>query len=230
MGGVYEPHVVDACVRLLRPGDTFFDVGANLGLVSMEVAQQVPGATLIAVEPQAELARHVAVSAALNGFHRFRVYRCLIADGSELQEAELHVPAHSIHASLISRSARACSELVPALGLDALADHADLPDPDVVKVDVEGAEALVMRGGRRVIAAGPASVVFEADQNMKRFGYDRAVLFDMLGKLADYTFFYIPDDRSPPRQLTSPAEAVWNGNYIACASRHLGRLRPKSAC
>lgn len=224
MGGVYEPHVVDACVRLLRPGESFFDIGANLGVISMETAQQVPGAKVMAVEPQAELARHVAISAVLNKFDGLRVYWCLIGEHDEVRDTELHIPKHSIHASLVSRSGSACVEVVPQLSLDALVAHDGLPLPDVVKLDVEGAELLVLRGGKESLGARPASVVFEADQNMKRFGYERSELFKTLLTIAKYSFWYIPDDRSSPRPLASPARAVWDGNYIACAPRQRSRL------
>jgi precorrin-6B methylase 2 len=50
----------------MRDGDVMFDVGANAGTISNEVGIACPGVTIKAFEPQADLARLVCVSAALN--------------------------------------------------------------------------------------------------------------------------------------------------------------------
>jgi FkbM family methyltransferase len=223
-GGVYEPWVVDACVALLRSGETFYDIGANIGLVATEVAQQVPDAELICFEPQHELAWHLAVSARLNGF-RMMVFPTLLNDQSEVGEEKLYVPAHSIHASIVSRDARARAALAPAISLDALADHHALQPPDVVKMDVEGAELLVAKGARESLRRRPASLVFESDVNMQRFGYERSELFGLLLEIADYQFWFIPEDRSGPIAVRSvPVPRGLNGNYVALAPQHRGRL------
>jgi hypothetical protein len=61
----------------------------------------------------------------------------------------------------------------------------------VIKIDVEGGERDVFAGGARTIAAHAPFIVFEADANMKRFGYGRQDLFEQLNHMAAYRFYSI---------------------------------------
>jgi hypothetical protein len=70
--------------------------------------------------------------------------------------------------------------------------------PDVIKIDVEGAELQVLQGAERLLKERPPYLVFEADDNMMRFGYSRKDLFSYLRKQADFTIFGIREDGLAP--------------------------------
>jgi hypothetical protein len=50
---------------------------------------------------------------------------------------------------------------VVTLSLDDAIDVLGLPEPDVIKIDVEGAEGLVLRGGRRLLSTGDRALYIE---------------------------------------------------------------------
>src|SRR5271156_3202457 len=51
--GVWEEDVLDAVLKVVQPGDVFYDIGANAGMLTLEVAQTLRGAvTVHAFEPQ----------------------------------------------------------------------------------------------------------------------------------------------------------------------------------
>jgi FkbM family methyltransferase len=71
-------------------------------------------------------------------------------------------------------SYRACSRTrVETAAIDAILSRDELPAPDVLKIDVEGAEAAVLRGGREVIQARRPVLILIADTH-------RPVCFNVL--------------------------------------------------
>ena len=91
--------VTEMCQRVLNPGNRFFDIGANIGSVSLGLAKAFNDQVHIhAFEPQATLARHVSISAALNGFENVFAYQTLVGEAEG--EADLFVPDNLTLASL----------------------------------------------------------------------------------------------------------------------------------
>ncbi len=190
LGGIVDAHVRDACLRMLRPGDVFYDIGANAGLISIEVAKAMRGEVrVVAFEPQPRLAHVTALSGMLNGFRDWRVYAIML--GREAGNADLFIPAATIHASAISRQRGAPSITCPVRPLDALVKGGVIPPPQVIKIDVEGGERDVFAGAAETIRSHQPSIVFEADANQERFGYGRRELLEQLGGLAPYRFHFL---------------------------------------
>src|SRR5436190_21304843 len=89
--GTDEPAVQAELVRVLRPGDVFYDVGANVGFLSLIAARIVgPDGHVYSFEPMPEIARAVGRNAALNGFDNVTVVEVALADLAG--EAVLRIP------------------------------------------------------------------------------------------------------------------------------------------
>jgi len=188
-GGV-DPHVRDACVRVLHPGNVFYDIGANAGLIAIDVAKALDGRVRVfAFEPQHGLAFTAAVSGRLNALPDWHVYEVML--GREAGVAELFIPDSTVHASAISRQSGAQRVSCRMVTLDFLVESKVIPPPQVIKIDVEGAERDVFAGASQTIRTHAPSIIFEADVNMRRFGYTRADLFEQLSSLVRYRFFFI---------------------------------------
>jgi FkbM family methyltransferase len=128
--------------RYLRPGDLFVDVGANVGVYSVWAADL--GARVIAVEPNADAAERLRENAELNGYE-IRVAPVALSDapGFIRFTTGLDMSNHVVDALEAPGT-----ELVPASTLDALLGDATAAG---VKIDVEGAESLVLRGATRAL-------------------------------------------------------------------------------
>ncbi len=152
--GTHEPGVQRAFELLARPGMTFYDVGANLGFYCVILARLV-GASgrVIAFEPLPDNARWITHNATLNSFAQVEV-RCEALGRAEGQ-AEFFVSEKSMWGRLVSTGGPPADTLrritVTLSSLDALTNADTIPSPDLVKIDVEGAEVDVLNGAAETL-------------------------------------------------------------------------------
>jgi len=146
--GRYEPQETQLAVRLLGPGRVVADVGANWGYFSLVCAHLV-GRTgrVIALEPHPRLASMLEENVAANALSQVEVHR--VAAGAT-SESKGFVSFDEQGGNWgVSRGAQGSE--VPdfesqAVGLDALLDQRQADRIDLVKIDIEGAEAEAIRG------------------------------------------------------------------------------------
>ncbi len=153
--GTAEPHLQRAIRQYVRAGDTVYDVGANMGYVTLTLARQVGARGRVAAfEPVAENLQKLRENVANNGLTNVSVFD--VAASDQPGEAVIRMTGSSSMASMVwyKRDASAVEEKVKTAAIDDLVDSGALPEnPTFVKIDVEGAEALVLRGMQRTIAA-----------------------------------------------------------------------------
>jgi FkbM family methyltransferase len=161
--GTHDLEVQYALFRLLRPGMTVYDIGANVGFTALLAAKQVaPGGRVICFEPLAGNAERIVHNASLNGFRFIQVRRTAV--GREDGEAEFVLsrsPTWGRLAGAGTTPLQAGVIRVPVRSLDSLAHDDHLPPPDLIKMDVEGAEAEVIAGGQAFLAKARPVLVIE---------------------------------------------------------------------
>ena len=141
--GCWEPNETDIIRKLLRPGYTFVDVGANDGYFSLLASSLVgESGKVIALEPTPDIAAELRANIHLNGFKNISVLERAASDVTG--ELTLTTPLGAGSGMTTFRSVAGRSWRVKADRLDVLLS--DSPPPNVVKVDVEGAELKVLRG------------------------------------------------------------------------------------
>ncbi len=161
--GTLEPEVVEAMVRTVRPGHVFYDIGANIGYFTLVAARMVGrDGRVVAFEPVPWCADAVATNIALNELANAEVRAEAV--GAASGRAGLRVvrdASQSMLASL-SRGADAREEIdVEVVALDDLVSSAAIPPPDVLKLDIEGAEILALAGMRETIARHRPRIICE---------------------------------------------------------------------
>ena len=200
-----EADVIFACRSVLTPASVLYDVGANAGYVFVALTRLLAGRLRsVAFEPQPSLARAAAVSAALNGFADVSVFPTLV--GPKSGEATLFIETGAAQASLRSASTDGTRLVAPMVALDDFVQRGDAQPPDLIKVDVEGAEIDVFRGAEALIRTRQPYLVFETFPHlMARFGTSRAELLRYLHALGGYTF-YATDAKYPEVLTPEPVE------------------------
>jgi len=143
----------DALQRIVRPGMTTLDVGANLGLYTVLLSRLVgPTGRVIAFEPDPHHFALLSKNCALNACANIEAHN--LALGSASGRLALHKEIlNSGNNFLGYGSIRSGSEVeVDVVSLDEF-----LPAlrPDLVKIDVQGWEVEALRGMRRMLAATP---------------------------------------------------------------------------
>lgn len=164
-----DPALLRLAADVVRPGGTVWDIGANVGLFSFAAAAVAgPGGRVLALEPDTALAGLLRRSAALNGSHAV-VEVLPAAVAAEVSVARFHVAWRNKSTSYLEGYGTAMAggvrstELVPTVTLDWLAER--FPVPDVLKIDVEGAELAVLAGGAGVLGRIPVVICEVAAKN-----------------------------------------------------------------
>lgn len=189
--GNHEPHLLRAIAGLLTPGDCFWDVGAHIGYVSCFAARHLtPAGAVVAFEPVSETQERLRLNARANGLANVVIAPYAVASASG--PAALYERHRSAMWSLEEDLGRG-SIAVERITLDAAAEL--YPTPAAIKIDAEGAELEVIRGGAALIARHRPSLLVEfSDDELVNAARD---------ELRDYSFELLADNhwllRASPR-------------------------------
>lgn len=162
--GVTEPLTMDLIQQILGVGDTYIDVGAHVGFVSL-VARQSIGqeGRVFAIDPQPYNCEKLLRNWELNDFSNLIVH--VAAAGAESGFVELPQQANTdksrLSLELGMPNALDLKFVVPMVAIADLMDRHNIASVDLLKIDVEGFELKVLQGLKDRIA-DVKNVVFEA--------------------------------------------------------------------
>lgn len=184
--GIAEPDVEQVLRRFVVPGSVVFDVGAHVGYFSVLCSVLSKGGRVVAIEPNPAnidlLQRTINANPGLDicivpkaassgmGWTEFVLYE---------KEKEIHNPSMLGRLQDVAPRGQDIGNkiLVETITLDSIAISAGLW-PNVVKIDTEGAEALVVSGMRAILAHRPYPIIIIEFHNEK----SEAECIDLLRK------------------------------------------------
>jgi FkbM family methyltransferase len=181
--GYFEFRETRAAMRILRPGDCFVDVGANIGWYTLLAARRVgPAGRVIAFEPSAPVFDHLARHVQMNGFANVTLEKRALADRTGKAVLSGASPENRGLGSLLSAGAAVPGEDVDVVRFDDYFSDRRPGAVRLMKIDVEGAEPLVLRGMVDVLAAKVCDYILieAAEPHLARGGASTAELLDML--------------------------------------------------
>lgn len=190
--GSFEPNEFALLDRILRPGMVFVDVGANDGYYTLFAARRIgAGGRVIAVEPSTRERVNLKRNIARNGLANVTVIPAALGAVCGTADLQLAQGVHSGHNTLgrfANDGVKAESvERVTMRTLDEVAGEIGLDRIDFMKIDVEGAEAAVIVGARRVIEAARPLILLEiSDKALRAQGSDARALIDALRRDLGY--------------------------------------------
>jgi FkbM family methyltransferase len=165
-------------VRDFAPEDVFYDIGANVGGVTMTVAGLHPGIRMVAIEPSFGSFESLARNLSLNGLLGSTIpLQIALLDQTGLQPLHYRSTAAGTSLHAVGEALDHLGEpftpvevqLIPTFRLDDLVETLKLPAPTVVKIDVDGYEEPVLRGAERTLRAGTIR-----ELNIEIVDHDRA--------------------------------------------------------
>jgi len=153
----YEPETAVLIDLLLPQKGVFFDVGANWGHFSLYAASQKGFAGQIhSFEPMPSTFKDLVASIKETGLERvITAHNLALSDSAG--GARMIIP-DGVHSGLAMISSESAGIPMHLARLDAL----DLPKPDLIKIDVEGHEAAMIRGAAATISASRPMILFES--------------------------------------------------------------------
>ncbi len=163
--GTYEPELQTAAHELVEPGAVIYDVGANIGYVSLLLAKAAgEKGKIYAFEALPENVERWRTNMALNGMKdRLSLFagavtqntgpvRFLVHSSGGMGKAAGSAGRHDQYQSEIS---------VPGISLDEFVYGQGNTPPQVVKMDIEGGEVMALPGMRRVLAEARPLILME---------------------------------------------------------------------
>jgi len=201
-GGEYEPPIQQALSEHLKPGSVFYDVGAHVGIVSLFAARLVGrNGAVFAFEADPENADRIKEHVRRNILDQIQVVPCAVWSSSgHLRFERASAQSSRNQGSLASDLAVSGEDTieVEAITLDDFVQRHD--PPTLVKIDVEGAEAGVLRGSEKIFAQSKPVLICEV--HCKQAADD--VTRWLRGKA--YTFEWLEDPLQLPCHLLARPE------------------------
>jgi FkbM family methyltransferase len=144
----FDPEVTEVLTRFASggQGDVFWDVGANKGACSFAMATALPHAKIVAVEPQHAMQALLRRNLAAVAPGRYEV--CPVAIGESAGSMEIYIPDANQGAATLVPSRRGQGggvEVIRIATAPSLQERSAFGWPTLVKIDVEGSEAAVVR-------------------------------------------------------------------------------------
>lgn len=149
-------------MEIVKPGDVVIDVGANIGTVTLPLARRIESyGKIYAFEPQRVIFQHLCANIALNGLVNVDARPAAVGASAGTTHVPLLDTAVPANFGGVALSGNAMSEQVAVAAIDELKLHRCA----LIKIDVEGMEAEVLRGAEQTIVALRPAIYFEAKQS-----------------------------------------------------------------
>lgn len=184
--GKFQSHITNNPFLKIKPDFTIIDIGANVGLMTLQFAKLVPNGKVYSFEPtfyalerlkknlslNPELAKHVTV---INSFvsETSSEKPEIIAYSSWKVNGERGQNDHPVHLGTPK-----AAEGVPAISLNDFAEIQKIDKIDFIKIDTDGHEYEVFKGADKAIAKYRPRIIFEIG------------LYVMDEKKIDFDFYY----------------------------------------
>lgn len=165
--------------QLLRPGETFVDIGANVGSHTIAIAKHFEcGVQVHAFEAHPRTLQYLQENVALNALDCVRIYNVALGDKAGEVEFLDESGVDDINRVITSGEIQHRTVCVPMRRLDDFELY-KLPI-GVIKIDVEGYEWFVLQGAERTVAQAQFLYLEASDQHYARYGYSTGELIALL--------------------------------------------------
>jgi FkbM family methyltransferase len=182
-GHYHERYEADLVQRLLEDDEVFWDIGANVGYFTLVAATALNHrGRIIAFEPGQNAYARLSENLALNPYRNIQTFPVAVTDREG--EAVLHLAGDIADSSANlyqAAQAQAGQEVCRTVGLDHFLREENLPTPDLIKLDAEGAELAVLQGARGLLADSPPLWLMEMEEkNLVAAGASKAAVAHFL--------------------------------------------------
>lgn len=149
--GSYEMDKQQLFAQHVKPGDVVLDIGANVGFYTLLSSELVgSGGKVVAFEPVPRNLKFLHEHIKVNALGNVEVIEAAVG------EAPGEITFDDTSGSATGKISTSGRLKVPLVSVDDLLAKGRIRRPTVLKIDVEGAEAMVLRGARGALGPGPS--------------------------------------------------------------------------
>ena len=238
--GEYEPAVSAVVSSIVRRGDVCLDVGANFGWFATLLSGLTGDGGQSAVhafEPMPDVFDGLKINVRLNDLPD-NVFLNNLALGDEIKRVSLHRFADlpSGHSSLSDMGKEEFQTFdVPMTTLDSYLAERAVEQVDFIKLDIEGAEMMFLRGATKLFEQPvPPFIIAEMALGTTRgFGYLPNDLIEFIRRRADYKFYALDETAGVLEEIEGFTPEQIGANVLCvprnCDARRLEKLKFRRA-
>lgn len=202
--------------KMVKSGETFFDVGGNIGIHCLNASVLVgKTGTVHAFEPLSHVYKELIFNLALNNVKNVTANNVAVLD--ESREVSIYVNRESALSSLgdTKRGKFTSVEKVSSITLDEYAQKSRIERIDFLKIDVEGFEGHVLRGVKDLILKSSNVVILceLAEKNYKPLGFSVNEVVDWI-RDQGFEVWEIDSDKHCIAKLENNKYPCINQNFI----------------
>jgi len=211
--GIYEAGTLRVIKKSLRVGDTFIDIGANIGLMSLTASQMVGGSGCVhAFEPVPAMYAILQENISLNKARNITSHKKALGSKQELRTIFERMDVNRGAASLIPPNN------VSGDKYDAYVDTFDnfsgvhnIRQVRMLKIDVEGWELEVLRGAKNLLSTNDAPILcIEYTYSHPTFGGEPLDIYKFMKNINNYKIFRL----NKGKELISSLQEVKSEDYL----------------
>lgn len=214
--GTYEKGILSYLKSVLQKGDSFIDVGANIGLISIHTAKLVgQKGTVFSYEAMPATAALLRENIALNQLKNIVVGDFALGSVDGKTEIFENWQVNRGGASLLVKTEQSASFEIDVFCLDSVFPKEF--HPKVVKIDVEGFEMEVLKGAKNLIQREHPILIIEFSEKRENTHDSAAEMADFIRSLGKYRFFKLKggkERKSKLVEITTEDEFPAHDNVI----------------
>ncbi len=145
-----EKEYVLQMVNELRPNDIFYDIGSSVGLVSINAAKKLTNGKVYSFEPDPENILRLTENYKVNNLKNFSIQK--MAVGDQYGKMKLYTSGSNGYSPSLQKVNGIENYIeVEVQSIDDLIDSNAIEKPNVIKIDIEGAEMIAIKGMKRLL-------------------------------------------------------------------------------
>jgi FkbM family methyltransferase len=195
-GGVYERDNLKIIQSFLKPETTLFDIGANIGMMAIPLLYLEPTLNVISVEASPNSIDFLTKTNNDSSYKkRWIIIDKAVAEKSGIVDFYL---SRSSKGALDGLKNTGRTEIVNTVKvecttIDVIWKAQNKPEVSFIKIDIEGADLLALKGGLECINKFRPVILMEYNQtNIKPFGLSNHNLVDFIDEI-NYEIYYLPE-------------------------------------
>jgi FkbM family methyltransferase len=167
--GKFQKHITQNAYLKIEPGFTIIDIGANVGLMTLQFARLVPQGRVYSFEPTfyalERLKKNLSLNPALA--KNVTVINSFVSEKSDINPGILAYSSWKVNGEKSSNEhpmhggTPQAAEGVPSVSLDDFVEKQGLDKIDFIKIDTDGHEYEVFKGAAKAIAKYRPKIIFE---------------------------------------------------------------------